>query len=94
MVCNHAKAVVDIVNVMKKILIPIFVAAVCLLGFVVFQDTETKKQQQLNQLMNSTEPKVQKLSPLSKAKAVPEQVSSPLQSDAEAIIEQVSIKVL
>ena len=69
-------------------------AAVCLLGFAVFQDTETKKQQQLNQLMNSTEPKVQKLSPLSKAKAVPEQVSSPLQSDAEAIIEQVSIKVL
>ena len=94
MICNHAKAVVDIVNVMKKILIPIFVAVVCLLGFAVFQDTETKKQQQLNQLMNSTEPKVQKLSPLSKAKAVPEQVSSPLQSDAEAIIEQVSIKVL
>ena len=59
MICNHAKAVVDIVNVMKKILIPIFVAAVCLLGFVVFQDTETKKQQQLNQLMNSAEPKVQ-----------------------------------
>ena len=94
MICNHAKAVVDIVNVMKKILIPIFVAAVCLLGFVVFQDTETKKQQQLNQLMNSTEPKVQKLSPLSKVKVVPEKVSSPLQSDAEAIIEQVSIKVL
>jgi len=94
MICNHAKAVVDIVNVMKKILIPIFVAAVCLLGFVVFQDTETKKQQQLNQLMNNAEPKVQKLSPFSKAKAVPEKVNSPLQSDAEAIIEQVTIKVL
>lgn len=94
MICNHAKAVVDIVNVMKKILIPIFVAAVCLLGFVVFQDTETKKQQQLNQLMNNAEPKVQKLSPFSKAKVVPEKVNSPLQSDAEAIIEQVSIKVL
>lgn len=51
-------------------------AAVCLLGFVVFQDTETKKQQQLNQLMNSTEPKVQKLSPLSKANVVPEKVNS------------------
>ena len=94
MICNHAKAVVDIVNVMKKILIPIFVAAVCLLDVCSSDLTETKKQQQLNQLMNSVEPKVQKLSPLSKAKAVPEQVSSPLQSDAEAIIEQVSIKVL
>ncbi|NKG37810.1 hypothetical protein CAI22_08845 [Acinetobacter johnsonii] len=94
MICNHAKAVVDIVNVMKKILIPIFVAAVCLLGFVVFQDTETKKQQQLNQLMNSAEPRVQKLSPFSKAKVVPEKVNSSIQSDAETIIEQVSIKVL
>ena len=94
MICNHAKAVVDIVNVMKKILIPILIVAVCLLGFAVFQDTETKKQQQLNQLMNSAEPKVQKLSPFSKAKAVPEKVNSPIQSDDETVIEQVSIKVL
>ena len=78
----------------KKILIPIFVAAVCLLGFVVFQDTETKKQQELNQLMNSAEPKVQNLSPISKVTVVPEKLIRPLQSDAEVVIEQVSIKVL
>ena len=94
MICNHAKTVMDIVHTVKKILIPIFVLAVCLLGFVVFQDTETKKQQELNQLMNSAEPKVQNLSPLSKVTVVPEKVTRPLQSDAEVVIEQVSIKVL
>ena len=94
MICNHAKTVMDIVNTVQKILIPIFVLAVCLLGFVVFQDTETKKQQELNQLMNSAEPKVQNLSPISKVTVVPEKLIRPLQSDAEVVIEQVSIKVL
>lgn len=81
-------------NAVKKILIPIFVLAVCLLGFVVFQDTETKKQQELNQLMNSAEPKVQKLSPVSKVAIISEKVNSPIQSNAEVMLEQVSIKVL
>ena len=81
-------------NAVKKILIPIFVLAVGLLGFAVFQDTETKKQQELNQLMNSAEPKVQKLSPISKSTLVPESDHSPIQSDAEQVMEQVVIKVL
>ncbi|MCW8039744.1 MULTISPECIES: hypothetical protein [Acinetobacter] len=37
---------------MKILIIPFFIMLVCILGFVVYKDTEVKRQQELNQLMN------------------------------------------
>lgn len=73
-------------NAMKKILVPSFMAAVCLLGYVVFEETENKKQQQLHQLLNSVEPKAQELSPVPKPKLGVAPVDAPVQSDAEGIL--------
>ncbi len=37
---------------MKSLIIPFFIMLVCILGFVVYKDTEVKRQQELNELMN------------------------------------------
>lgn len=37
---------------MKILIIPFFIMLVCILGFVVYKDTEVKRQQELNELMN------------------------------------------
>ena len=37
---------------MKILIIPFSIMLVCILGFVVYKDTEVKRQQELNELMN------------------------------------------